>query len=154
MNIYNETIEDIKQQCSCAITVGLDYDTKLRCVSSDEKVIIFETKAYASNDTITLLEQSIPNLLYNRSSNIIIINGNTLTPTDSFCLERTASNITCVDMFFPPNDTSSDHNNKSDDDRTGTMVGIIIAALFIIILAISAAVILMVVYCKKRHSYK
>ena len=148
MEIYNKTIEDIKQQCSCTITVGLRLDTRLKCLPGNEKAIVFETRAYASNETITLLEQSIESLLYNESSNVIIIRGNTLTLTeDSVCSERTTSNTTC---YLPP---SNDPAPKSDHDSTGVIVGIV-AALLVIFLAITAAVILMVFYYKKRHSYR
>ena len=152
MSIYNNTVEDIKQQCSCTLTIGLDYDTQLRCTSENDKAIIFETRAYASNDTITLLEQSVAELLYNRSTNIIIVNGNTLRLTGGVCSERTASNITCANMLLPPNNNGSD--DKSDHDSTGVVVGVIVAALVIIILITVAAVILMIMYYKKRHSYQ
>ena len=148
--VYNKTIEDIKQQCSCAITIGLKFDTQLKCLPGNEKAIVFETRAYASNETITLLEQSIQDLLYNESSNVIIVRGNTLILTeDGVCSERTTSNATCY--LLPSNDTAT--TSKSDRDSTGVIVGIV-AALLIVFLAITAAVILMVFYYKKRHSYR
>ena len=153
ISIHNSTIEDIKQQCSCELTIGLDYDTQLRCIPGNDKVIILETRAYASNDTITLLEQSISELLYNSSANIIVVNGNTLKLTGGVCSQRTASNITCLDMLLQQNNTKS-NDDKSDHDSTGVVVGVVLAALVIIILVTIVAVILMVMYYKKRHSYQ
>lgn len=152
ISIHNSTIEDIKQQCSCELTIGLDHDTQLRCIPGNDKVIILETRAYASNDTVTLLEQSLSELLYNSSANIIVVNGNILKLNSGVCSQRTASNITCTDMLFQQNNTESD--DKSDHDNTGVVVGVIVAALVIIILVTVAAVILMVMYYKKRHSYQ
>jgi len=166
MELYNRIAESIEQLCSCSITTQLNHDNKLRCFPRNESVIIFETKAYSSNDTITLLEQSIQYLLSNLSSNNITVDGNRLRLTNSVCTERTTLNISCVDKFFPifdedvvaenddDVDDDDDDSSKSDHDSTGTVVGIIIAALLIILLAIIAAVILMVVYYKRRRSYK
>ena len=145
--IYNKTIEDIKQLCSCVITVGLKLDTQLKCLPGNDKAIVFETRAYASNETITLLEQSLE-VLYNESSNVIIVRGNTLT-YDSACSKRTTSNMTCIS---PPPLIDSP-GPKSDNDSTGVIVGVV-SALFIILLAITAAVILLVFYYKKRHSFR
>ena len=153
MSIYNNTVEDIKEQCSCMLTIGLDYDTQLRCISGNDKAIIFETRAYASNDTITLLEQSVAELLYNKSTNTIIVNGNTLRLSGGVCSERATSNITCANMLLPPKNNASD-DKKSDHDSTGVVVGVIVAALVIIILITVAAVVLMIIYYKKRHSYQ
>ena len=146
--IYNRTIKDIKQQCSCDIIIGLTFDTHLMCLPGNEKVIVFETRAYASNETITLLEQSIQDVMYNASFNVIILNGNTLTlMEDGICFERTTSNTTC---YLPP---STDAGSQSDNDKTGLIIGVA-SALLIVLLAITAAVILMILYHKKRHSYK
>lgn len=158
MKIHDKIIEDIKQWCSCMITVGLSYDTELKCSPRNDNLIIFETKAYASNDTITLLEQSILNVLYNASSNIITVNGNTLEFTD-ICTDRTRSNTICVEEYFPPPIITNGTVPKHDDStktktKTKTIVGVVIAILIIILLAITAAVILITIYYKKRHSYQ
>ena len=147
--IYNKTIENIRQLCSCDIIIGLRFDTQLMCLPGNEKVIVFETRAYAPNETITLLEQSIQDVLLNASSsNIILVEGNTLTLMENgVCFERTTSNTTC---YLPP---STDAGSKSDKDKTGLIIGVV-SALLIVLLAITAAVILMVLCHKKRHSYQ
>lgn len=148
--IFNKTIEDIIQQCSCVITVGLKLDTQLKCLPGNDKAIVFETRAYASNQTITLLEQSLDDILYNESSNVITVRGNTLTLTnDSICSERTTANTMCY--LAPP--STDPPAPKSDHDNTGVIVGVV-SSLLIILLAITAAVILVIFYYKKRHSYR
>lgn len=157
MEIYNRVAENIEQWCSCMIMTQLSHDNKLRCFPRNESVIIFETKVYASNNTVALLEQSIQDLLSNLSFNNITVNDNTLRLTNSVCTQRATSNTTCIEKFFPIHDDVvyiDNNDNKSDHDSAGTVVGIIVAALLIILSAIIAAVILMVVYYKRRRSYR
>lgn len=150
--VLNKISGDIRQHCSCEITIGLTYDTKLRCFPRNDSVIIFETKAYGSNETIILLEHSVQEFLHVTSADEITVNGNTLTLSGNGCSERTTSKTTCIKKFFPiPNDgAASDH----DHDNKGIVVGVTMASLVIVLVAILAAVIGMIIFYKKKRSYQ
>ena len=149
MKINDKITDDIKQWCSCTIVIGLSYDTMLKCLPRNKDLIIFETKVYASNDTIALLEQSIREVLYNSSSNTVIVKDNALELTNKICLDKPKSNAACIIEEEMPA-----RNRTAKSNSTGTTIGVVIAVLVIVLLAIVAAVIIMVIYYKRRRTYQ